>query len=402
MKHMSGKKILFISGSLGLGHVLRDLAIAHELRRRDPEVEISWLAVPPASMVLGEAGERLVPEADKYANENVPAEEAAGQYQLSLLKYLTRASKEWAHNVEVFNQLTNSTSYDLVIGDETYEIATALIDRPDLLEAPFVMVYDFFGSDAVSASPLEQFGTYLWCRVWARIGRLFTHRRTLGLFVGEAEDIPDTKLGFLLPNRRDLARNYLNFTGYVLPFDPSEYMAKGAIRAKLGYGENPLVVCTIGGTAVGRALLELCGQAFPHITARLPDLRMVIVCGPRVDPQSLPVPEGIEVRGYVPALYEHLAACDLAITQGGGTTTLELTALRRPFLYFPLGGHFEQQVHVAYRLARHGAGIRMSFRETCPVTLAAAVLENLGKQVEYGEIRVNGAEIAAGLIHDML
>ena len=35
-------------------------------------------------------------------------------------------------------------------------------------------------------------------------------------------------------------------------------------------------------------------------------------------------------------LYRHLAACDLAVVQGGLTTTMELTAAKRPFLYFPL------------------------------------------------------------------
>ena len=38
---MAAKKILYISGSLGLGHVKRDLAIARELRRRVPGAEIS-------------------------------------------------------------------------------------------------------------------------------------------------------------------------------------------------------------------------------------------------------------------------------------------------------------------------------------------------------------------------
>lgn len=41
---MAGKKALFISGSFGLGHVVRDLAIARELRRENPDIEISWLA----------------------------------------------------------------------------------------------------------------------------------------------------------------------------------------------------------------------------------------------------------------------------------------------------------------------------------------------------------------------
>ena len=64
------------------------------------------------------------------------------------------------------------------------------------------------------------------------------------------------------------------------------------------------------------------------------------------------------MRGYVPDLYRHLAACDLAVVQGGLTTTMELTAARRPFLYFPLRNHFEQNLHVAHRLDRHGAGRR--------------------------------------------
>jgi hypothetical protein len=54
----------------------------------------------------------------------------------------------------------------------------------------------------------------------------------------------------------------------------------------------------------------------------------------------------------VPDLHLHLAACDLAVVQGGLTTTMELTASRRPFPYFPLARHFEQNGHVRYRPER--------------------------------------------------
>ena len=65
-------------------------------------------------------------------------------------------------------------------------------------------------------------------------------------------------------------------------------------------------------------------------------------------------------------LYRHLAACDLAVVQGGLTTSMELTANRRPFLYFPLRHHFEQNFHVRHRLERYGAGRRMDFDDAPP------------------------------------
>jgi hypothetical protein len=49
-------KVLYVSGWLGLGHVIRDLAIAAEMRRMCPEVDIAWIAGSPASEVLAEAG----------------------------------------------------------------------------------------------------------------------------------------------------------------------------------------------------------------------------------------------------------------------------------------------------------------------------------------------------------
>jgi UDP:flavonoid glycosyltransferase YjiC (YdhE family) len=106
----------------------------------------------------------------------------------------------------------------------------------------------------------------------------------------------------------------------------------------------------------------------------------------------------VEVRGYVPRLYEHFAACDVAVVQGGGTTTLELTALRRPFIYFPLEGHFEQNLIVAERLRRHGAGKWMLYSDTTPETLAGAIIGQLGRKASWPPIPTDGARRAAELI----
>lgn len=400
---MTEKKVLYISGSLGLGHITRDLAIADELRRQNPDVKVSWLAAHPATLLLKQAGEDLLPEAEQYVNDNIPAEDAAQEgFQLNLLSYLTRAMGEWEQNVELFKQVISREQFALVIADEAYEIAVALQNKRVQMEARFVMIFDFIGNFSMTWSPLDKLGTYMWNREWAKIRKLYDHKKNIALFVGELEDIPDTSLGFLLPNSRDLAEEVCEFVGYVLPFDPSAYINKAEIRAKLGYGKEPLVICSIGGTSVGKDLLALCGQAYPIIKKEVPDLHMVLVCGPRLSAESLDVPQGVDIKGYVRALYEHLAACDLAIVHGGNTTTLELTALRQPFLYFPLERHFEQQVHVARRLARHQAGIKMSYSQTTPESLAEEVISNLGKEVSYAPVATDGARKAAQVISQLV
>lgn len=400
---MARKKILYISGSLGLGHITRDLAIARELRRQNPEIELSWLAAHPANVVLKEAGENLLPEANLYADENIPAENAAKGTQLNLLKYLSNAKREWAHNVKIFKQVTSREQFDLIIGDEAYEIGIALRENPLLKKAPFVMIYDFVGLDAMTKNPFERLKVYFWNRIWSKH---YKHRYPpafdLGLFVGEEEDVPNRKFGFMLPNRRDYARALYKFTGYIFQFNPAEYADKAKIRSRLGYGSEPLIVCSIGGTSIGKEMLELCGKAYPIIREKIPDLRMVLVCGPRLSAKSLQVPKEVEIREYIPALYEHFALCDLAIVQGGASSTLELTALRRPFLYFPLEGHCEQEVQVANRLTRHQAGVKMTYSQTSPESLAEQVISNIGKKVTYKPIPTDGAQKAAQLINRLL
>jgi hypothetical protein len=63
--------------------------------------------------------------------------------------------------------------------------------------------------------------------------------------------------------------------------------------------------------------------AYPAASRLIPNLRMIAVAGPRVDLGRLPTVEGVEVRGFVPDLNRRLAACDVALTQGGLSTTMD-------------------------------------------------------------------------------
>ena len=399
---MATKKILYVSGSIGLGHVTRDLAIAHQLHKQCPEVELSWLACHPATLLLKEADENLLPESDTYANTNIHAENTAKGFEMSTLKYALNESKILRRNIKIYKQIFKRENFDLVISDEAYDLITALAMKLVRLKAPFVMIYDFLGMDSVTKNPFEKLLSNISNQLWKKWDKLFSNPKNLALFVGELEDIPDKKFGIFHTKRRKHAKKFYNFTGYVLPFVPSQYTDITKIRAKLGYGPEPLIICTIGGTSIGKDLLELCAQAYPIIKQKISDLRMVLVCGPRLATDMLKVPKGVEIKGYVPALYEHFAASDLAIVQAGGTTTIELTALNKPFLYFPLAKHCEQQIHVVERLTRQNAGIRMEYSKTTPEILTDMVITNLGKKVNYPPIPTNGAQNAAQIITKLL
>jgi UDP:flavonoid glycosyltransferase YjiC (YdhE family) len=129
----------------------------------------------------------------------------------------------------------------------------------------------------------------------------------------------------------DWTRQHYSFAGYVTGFDPADLADRAALRHELGYRDDELVcIVTVGGSGVGGHLLRRVIEAFPEAKRRVPALRMVVVTGPRIDPASLPTHDGLEVRAFVPQLYRHLAACDLAVVQGGLTTCMELTANRPP------------------------------------------------------------------------
>jgi UDP-N-acetylglucosamine:LPS N-acetylglucosamine transferase len=397
---MNAIRMLYASGSIGLGHVTRDLAVARELRALDPRVEVHWLAAPPAFDVLANGGEILVPECASYRCETDQAEAAAHGSRLSLTTYVYRALGCWLHNARVLGDAAKRDRFDIIIGNETYEVVVAYVFGMNVLPAdvPFIMMYDFFGMDVTTHNSLERLGAWGLNFIWAQERRVTARRNNAAIFFGEPEDVADRPFGIFLPNRRGYAEKRVEFVGYPLGFDLETIRDRRSLRAALGYGPEPLVICTVGGTAVGRSLLELCGHAYPLVAQRLPGLRMVLVCGPRIDPATLDVPQGAERHGMVPDLYRHLAVCDLAVVQGGGTTTLELTALRRPFLFFPIEGHSEQEVTIASRLARHGAGVRMTQRDTTPSSLADAIVANIGREVMYAQIPADGTRRAAKII----
>ena len=234
----------------------------------------------------------------------------------------------------------------------------------------------------------------------------FPRVRDRAIFVGSSADVVPHDFGPGLPAIRPWVEEHFDFSGYVLAPDagPSATPAdRDALRAELGYGPDEVVcLVTVGGSGVGAGLLRRVIDAYPQVRSRVPGLRMIVVCGPRIDPESLPSHDSLELVTYVDRLSRHLAACDVAVTQGGLTTCMELAAARRPFVYFPLRRHFEQNLHVRHRLERYGAGRMLDFDEATPESIAAALAELLAAPPQAATVERDGAARAAALIAPLL
>jgi pimeloyl-ACP methyl ester carboxylesterase len=403
------KRALYISSPIGLGHARRDIAIATELRKLHQDLEIDWLAQHPVTRVLEASGERVHPASAFLASESGHIESEAAGHDLHCFQAIRRMDEILLANFMLFHDLTRVEDYDLWIGDESWELDYYLHENPELKSAGYAWLTDFVGwlpmddGGAHEASLTADYNAEMIEHI-ARFPRV----RDRAIFVGDPDDVVPDSFGPGLPSIRAWTEQHYDFAGYVTGFDPRPPGSRAALRdrAALGYGENERVcIVTVGGSSVGAPLLRRVIAAFPQARERVPSLRMIVVAGPRIDPGALPAPggqDGLEIRPYVPDLHRHLAVCDLAVVQGGLTTTMELTASRRPFLYFPIRHHFEQNIHVRHRLGRYGAGRCMDYETSGPAEIATAIASEIGREVGYRPVQAGGAARAAALISTIL
>ena len=398
------RRVLFLSSPIGLGHSRRDVAIADELRRLHPEVEVDWLAQHPLTELLERRGERVHPASAFLASESTHFESESAEHDLHAFQAIRHMDEILVNNFMVFSDLVEDQPYDAWVGDEAWELDYFLHENPELKRAPYVWLTDFVGwLPMPDGGDHEAMLTADYNAEMVEQIQRFPRLRDRALFVGNPDDVVPDALGPMLPGIREWTEQHFDFVGYVTGFDPAEVADRAAIRAGLGYApEEKICIVTVGGSGVGTHLLRRAIAAYPEAKRQVPELRMIVVAGPRIDPATLPHAPGLEVHAYVHDLYRHLAVCDLAVLQGGLTTAMELTANQRPFIYIPLRHHFEQTFHVSHRLAQYGAGRCLDYDEAQPEQLAQAIATQIGQPVSYRPVETDGAARAAARIAELL
>ena len=188
------KRALYVSSPIGLGHALRDVAIAAELRRHHPDLQIDWLAQHPVTEVLRTHGERVHPASAWLANESAHVEDEAGEHDLHCFQAIRRMDEILVNNFTVFDDVVDDEHYDLVIGDEAWDIDYFLHENPELKRFAFAWMTDFVGwlpmpdgGDPEAALTADYNAEMIEQR--ARYRRI----RDRSIFVGDPDDIvPDS------------------------------------------------------------------------------------------------------------------------------------------------------------------------------------------------------------------
>jgi predicted glycosyltransferase len=398
------KRVLYLSSPIGLGHARRDIAIARELRKLHPDVQVDWLAQDPVTRLLEAHDEVVHPLSARLASESRHIELESGEHELHAFQAIRRMDEVLIANFMIFQDAVEAANYDLVIADEAWDIDHYWHEHPELKKAPLAWFTDFVGF-----LPMPEGGAHEAFLTGDYNAEMIEHIerhptvRDRAIFVGDPVDIIPRSFGNDLPAMREWVPKHFDFAGYILGAHPASFGTRADLRRALGYGVGERIcIVTVGGSGVGGHLIRRILQSWPMAKTRVPELRMIVVAGPRIDPLSLHAPEGVEVKSFVPNLDRHLAACDLAVVQGGLTTCMELVAAGTPFIYFPLKNHFEQNFHVAHRLDRYRAGRRMEFATSTPDMIADAMVAALLKPARFAPVEAGGAARAADMLADLI
>ena len=278
--------------------------------------------------VLDEHGERIHPASAWLANESAHIASESDEHELNAFQAIRRMDEILINNFMVFHEVVETGEYDLVIGDEAWDVDYYLHENPEIKRTAFAWLTDFVGwLPMPDGGDREAYLTADYNAEMIEQVERFPRIRDRAIFVGDPDDIVPDDFGPDLPDDPGLDRAPLRLQRLRdrVRSGPARSERRGELRRELGYRDDErVVVVTVGGSGVGESLLRRRRRGMAGSGRRVNGLRMIVVAGPRIDPDSLDAPVGVEVRPFVPDLYRHLAACDLAVVQGGLTTTMEL------------------------------------------------------------------------------
>ncbi len=377
-------RILWAVSSVGKGHLIRDIAIVQQLQKM-ADVDVDWLAPDPAGTFLAERGYHVLDCSTRLAGSGKAYAQVFRHCtdEFNLVDYIRKDTSLQMRDFRISAEAWSHQTYDVIVGDEAFWLLTGFCARPAAKPAPFVFLTDFIGIKALRFRLRDIFMT------WYQNFRFAMSY--LGpdvyVYIGSAEEIPDERLGFLLPGRRRWAQQHCRFVRPIVSFDPNHLGDKKGLRRQLGLPEDGLLfLATVGPEGNYQYRREQIEKIFERLREAFGDARFILVTPERGSHNW------IDYHRYLENLYVYFAAADFAFIQSGYGKAVELSALGIPFVAIPLDYHFEQEYVMAHRLRHYSVGSLVTLRDHSLDEIAQEVKVSLQKEVHRVPVDL-GAEV---------
>lgn len=378
-----GPRIAFYGhDTFGLGHLRRNLTLAHRVARDQPDAHLLALT--------GSNQAHAFPLPPRFDFVKIPSatKGPGGRYE--------------------------SRSLDLTLGELT-DLRSRLIAEALLAFSPDVLLVDHApaGMAGELVIPLERLrkanpGVRLVLGLrdvidepervraeWARDGMLDWMDRTYDrvLMYGARGLGPSPEEYGLSPRLNGRVR----FTGYVLWSEPGATAEQVRRRLAIAPGER-LVVATVGGGGDGEAVLAALLEGFARTPP--PATRLVVVTGPLMDGGSTralnakaeTIPS-VTTQEFEPDLPSLVAAADCVVSMAGYNSMTEILAAGTPAVVVPrVAPRLEQWIR-AEAMSERGLCTMLHPDEADPAALLAAIAGALarGRRTEPLPFSTDGA-----------
>jgi predicted glycosyltransferase len=191
----------------------------------------------------------------------------------------------------------------------------------------------------------------------------------------------------------------IKYTGFVVP--SSVTTAPHKIKRKR-------IVASAGGGIAGAPLLRTAIEAHDYLQPE-PGVEMKVIAGPFLSDESWrelrSLARGksrLRVVRQVPDLCSELCGAALSISQAGYNTCLDVVRARVPAILVPFAKEGEdEQRKRALRLEALGAVKVVEQKELTPARLAAEIQQSMNFEFATPALDLNGAENSAALIESM-
>ena len=335
--------LIYSHDTYGLGNIRRMLTIAVGLTEADASTTVLIATGSPMLHAF------RIPERIDYVKLPCLARNAAGQYGVKFLDMSLPAALDL--RARVLADVAESFEPDIVLVDKKplglegeLELALDALARKARRPKVYLVLRDILDGPSTTS------------RIWKKNDYYRQiEDRFDGVLVAGSRDIFDVGREYAFP---ESLLQKIHYCGYLRR--PGGRTARLATRARLGFGDAPVLLLQVGGGADGAQLISTWFDLL-ETGAADGSCKSWVICGPELEDSERRVLHeradglaGVTLEDFNDDMAACLDASDAVVAMGGYNTVCEIMSCARPALIVPRKRPVREQWMRAVRMAKAG------------------------------------------------